>query len=225
MILSKIRHARDPFPWPAQVDMKPAALFPAFLKIAGRPCLVVGGGPIAEEKVSGLILAGANVCVVAPTTTDQIRDWASQETLRWKARKFQSADMKGNFLVVAATSSERLHGRIYQLAKKFRVLCNVVDDPDHCDFYYGSVVRRGSLQIAISTAGLSPALAQRLRKRFELEFGVEYELWLEELGKARTRLFDKRIEPGRRKQLLHRLASELSFKEFLRRQNRTPIKG
>ena len=205
--------------------MKPATLFPAFLKIAGRPCLVVGGGPVAEEKVSGLIHAGADVCVVAPTSTDQIREWARQKIVRWRARKFQAADIKGNFLIVAATSSARLHGRIYQLAKKFRVLCNVVDDPNHCDFYYGSVVRRGSLQIAISTAGLSPALAQRLRKQFEHEFGAEYELWLEEIGKARKRLFDMRIEPSRRRQLLHRLASELSFEEFLRRRNQTPLKG
>ena len=186
---------------------------------------MVGGGPVAEEKVAGLIHARAKVCVVAPTSTEQLRDWAVQKTIRWKARKFQGADIKGNFLVVAATSSPHLHERIYRLAKRYRVLCNVVDDPEHCDFYYGSVVRRGSLQIAISTAGLSPALAQRLRKRFEKEFGAEYERWLEEIGKTRKRLFDKRIEPGRRKQLLHRLASELSFEEFLRRQNRGPRKG
>jgi precorrin-2 dehydrogenase/sirohydrochlorin ferrochelatase len=205
--------------------MKPAPLFPAFLKIDGRPCLVVGGGPVAEEKVSGLIHAGAKVCVVAPESTEQIREWARQKTICWKARKFQSADAKGNFLIVAATSSPRLHARIYQLAKKSGILCNVVDDPAHCDFYYGSVVRRGSLQIAISTAGLSPALAQRLRKRFEREFGAEYELWLEEIGNTRKRLFDKGIEPARRKQLLHRLASDLSFEEFLRRQNRIPRKS
>ena len=225
MIVSKICHGRDSFPRLAQVDMKPATLFPAFLKIAGRPCLVVGGGPVAEEKVSGLIHAGANVCIVAPTSTDQIHDWARQKTVRWKPRKFQAADIKGNFLVVAATSSALLHGRIYRLAKKSRVLCNVVDDPDHCDFYYGSVVQRGSLQIAISTAGLSPALAQRLRKRFEHEFGEEYELWLEEIGKVRKRLFDKHIEPARRRQLLHQLASEFSFEEFLRRQSQTSRKG
>lgn len=224
-MLSKICHARDLFPWPVRIEMKPAALFPAFLKIAGRPCLVVGGGPVAEEKVAGLIHAGADICIVAPTSTDQIRDWARQKTVRWKARRFQAVDIKGSFLVVAATSSPRLHKRIYQLAKKSRVLCNVVDDPDHCDFYYGSVVQRGSLQIAISTAGLSPALAQRLRKRFEKEFGAEYELWLEEIGRTRKRLFDKRIAPGRRKELLHRLASELSFEEFLRRQNRPPLKA
>ena len=97
MILSEICQARDLFPWPTQVEMKTAALFPAFLKIAGQPCLVVGGGPVAEEKISGLIHAGADVCIVAPTSTDQIRDWARQKTVRWEARKFQAADVKGNF--------------------------------------------------------------------------------------------------------------------------------
>jgi precorrin-2 dehydrogenase/sirohydrochlorin ferrochelatase len=82
------------------------------------------------------------------------------------------------------------------------------------------VVRRGSLQIAISTGGHSPALAQRLRKQIAREFGAEYEEWLEELGAARERLFAKKIAPERRKALLHRLASEISFEEFLRRRKR-----
>jgi precorrin-2 dehydrogenase/sirohydrochlorin ferrochelatase len=95
----------------------------------------------------------------------------------------------------------------------------VVDDPAHCDFYYGAVVRRGDLQIAISTGGHSPALAQRLRKKIEREIGAEYEHWLEQLGVARKRLFAKSLSPVRRKALLHRLASEISFKKFLRHRN------
>jgi len=95
----------------------------------------------------------------------------------------------------------------------------VVDDPAHCDFYYGAVVRRGELQIAISTGGHSPALAQRLRKELEQEIGAEYEQWLKKLGAARKRLFAKTISPVRRKSLLHRLASEISFEKFLRRRN------
>jgi len=103
------------------------------------------------------------------------------------------------------------------------VLCNVVDDPGRCDFYYGSVMKRGPLQIAIPTAGLSPALAQRLRRQFEEQFGVEYASWIEELGKTRERLFAKKIAPERRKSLLHRLASQRSFEEFLRRRKRAVL--
>ena len=185
----------------------------------------MGAGPVGEEKAGGLLLCGADLCVVAPKATERIRELAREGAIRWEARKFRPSDLQGAFLVVAATSSPTLHGRIYKLARTQSVLCNVVDDPEHCDFYYGSVMRRGSLQIAISTAGLSPALAQRLRKQFEQQFGAEYELWLEEIGKARERLFARTIEPRRRKQLLHRLASELSFEEFLRRRKRASSKS
>jgi precorrin-2 dehydrogenase / sirohydrochlorin ferrochelatase len=195
-------------------------LFPAFLKLEGRRCLVVGAGPVAEEKIEGLLRAGAKVRVVAPRATARIRAWARAKKIRGERREFRAFDLLNVFLVVAATSLPALHARIYRQARRRAVLCNVVDDPEHCDFYYGSVVRRGALQIAISTAGYSPALAQRLRKQIEQEFGEEYELWLEELGKARKKLFSKAISPPRRRALLHRLASQASFEDFLRRRKR-----
>jgi len=195
-------------------------LFPAFLKLEGRRCLVVGAGPVAEEKIEGLLRAGAEIRVVAPYATPRIRAWARAKKVRWDKHKFRPPDLASVFLVVAATSSPALHAQIYREARRRAVLCNVVDDPGHCDFYYGSVVRRGALQIAISTAGHSPALAQRLRKKIEREFGEEYELWLEELGKARKGLFGKAISPRRRRALLHRLASQTSFEDFLRRRKR-----
>jgi siroheme synthase-like protein len=195
-------------------------LFPAFLKLEGCRCLVVGAGPVAEEKIEGLLRAGADVRVVAPRATARIRARARAKKVRWEEREFRRSDLASAFLVVAATSSPALHAQIYRQAKRRGVLCNVVDDPEHCDFYYGSVVRRGALQIAISTAGHSPALAQRLRKQIEQKFGEEYELWLEELGKARKKLFGKAISPKRRRALLHRLASQASFEDFLRRRKR-----
>jgi precorrin-2 dehydrogenase / sirohydrochlorin ferrochelatase len=195
-------------------------LFPAFLKLAGRRCLVVGAGPVAEEKIEGLLRAEADVRVVAPEATRRIRELARRKKIRWDERAFRASDLSGAFLIVAATSSPSLHAQVYRQAKRRGVLCNVVDDPEHCDFYYGSVVRRGMLQIAISTGGLSPALAQRLRKKLEEEFGAEYEEWLKELGKIRKRLFAKKIAPERRRALLHRLASQASFEEFVRQKKR-----
>ena len=195
-------------------------LFPAFLKLAGRRCLVAGAGPVAEEKIEGLLRAGADVRVVAPEATRRIRELARRKRLRWNEREFRASDLSGTFLVVAATSSPSLHAKIYRQARRRGVLCNVVDDPEHCDFYYGSVVQRGALQIAISTAGRSPALAQRLRKEFEKEFGAEYEEWLDELGKMRERLFVKKVAPEKRRALLHELAGEASFEEFLKRKKR-----
>jgi len=192
-------------------------LFPAFLKLSGRPCLVVGAGPIGEEKIEGLLRAGANVRVVAPRATTRIRALARAKRVRWEARRFRASDLTGVFMAVAATSSATLHDEIYKRARRRGILCNVVDDPPNCDFYYGSVVQRGSLQIAISTSGHSPALAQRIRKQLEEQFGPEYELWTEELGKTREDLFAKPMDPERRKRLLHRLASQPSFKVFLRK--------
>jgi len=195
-------------------------LFPAFLKLAGRRCLVVGAGPVAEEKIEGLLRAGAEVRVVAPSATRRIRELARKRKIHWHERVFRAPDLGGALLVVAATSSPSLHAQIYRLAQRRGVLCNVVDDPEHCDFYYGSVVRRGELQIAISTGGHSPALAQRLRKEMEKKFGAEYKEWLKELGKIRKRLFAKKVTPERRRALLHGLASEASFEEFLGRKQR-----
>jgi precorrin-2 dehydrogenase len=192
------------------------SLFPAFLKLQGRRCLVVGAGLVAEEKIESLLHAGARIRVVAPAATERVQSWARRKKLRWQPRTFRSTDLAGVFVVVAATSSSALHAQIYKQARRRGVLCNCVDDPARCDFYYGAVVRRGDLQIAISTAGHSPALAQRLRKKLEKDIGVEYERWVTTLGAARKRLFAKSISPERRKALLHDLASEISFKRFLR---------
>jgi precorrin-2 dehydrogenase / sirohydrochlorin ferrochelatase len=191
-------------------------LFPAFLKLRGRRCLVVGAGLIAEEKIESLLHAGARIQVVAPTATERVQSWAREKKIRWQPRKFRSADLARAFIVIAATSSSALHAKIYKQARRRGVLCNSVDDPDNCDFYYGAVVRRGDLQIAISTAGHSPALAQRLRKKLEKDIGIEYERWVTTLGAARKRLLAKSISPARRKALLHGLASEISFERFLR---------
>lgn len=191
-------------------------LFPLFLKIAGRRCLVAGAGRVAQEKIEGLLRGGAAVQVVAPHATAQVQKWARHKKILWKSRSYRSSDLAGVFLVVAATSSSELHQRIFREANARSVLCNIVDDPPHCDFYYGSVVRRGALQIAISTAGLSPALAQRLRKELSRQFGAEYEEWLRYLGAEREKLMLRKISPQRRKQLLHRLASRAAFEKFKR---------
>jgi precorrin-2 dehydrogenase len=194
-------------------------LFPAFLKLKGRRCLVVGAGPIAEEKIESLLRAGAKIRVVAPEATQRVQSWARVRKIRWQRRAFRPADLASAFLVVAATSSSALHANIFKQARRRGVLCNAVDDPAHCDFYYGAVVRRGELQIAISTGGHSPALAQRLRKKLEKEISSEYERWVTTLGAARKRLFAKSISPAQRKALLHALASEISFEKFMRRRH------
>ena len=183
-------------------------LFPMFLKLEGRPCLVVGAGTVAEGKIGSLLLAGATVRVVAPQANAAVLEWARTGVIRWEAREFSPLDLDNVFLVIAATSSNEVNESVFREAQRRDVLCNVVDHPQHCDFYYPAVVRRGQLQIAISTAGESPALAQRLRRELEIQFGPEYESWVEQLGKARSELFARDINPEARRRRLHELASQ-----------------
>ncbi|HEV2379961.1 MAG TPA: bifunctional precorrin-2 dehydrogenase/sirohydrochlorin ferrochelatase [Terriglobia bacterium] len=193
------------------------ALFPAFLKLAGRKCLVVGAGQVGESKIEGLLATGAEITVVSPRATDAVRAWAEAGKLGWYARGFDPPDLDAVFLAVVATSSPLLNEWIFQEAQRRGVLCNVVDDPAHCDFYYPAVVRRGALQIAISTDGKSPALAQRLRKKLEDEFGPVYASWIEELGNMRRQLFAQAMDPEERRRLLHDLASASNFERFSRK--------
>ncbi|MFY9560664.1 MAG: bifunctional precorrin-2 dehydrogenase/sirohydrochlorin ferrochelatase [Terriglobales bacterium] len=193
--------------------MNTASLFPMFLKLEGRSCLVLGAGSVGEQKIRSLLDCGAKICVVAPSASPAVMEWANRGALTWLQRPFESADLDGVFLVVAATSSIEVNHAIYREAQARRILCNVVDDPPHCDFYYPAVVRRGQLQIAISTAGLSPALAQRIRKQLEEEFPPAYASWLEELGSRRESLFRAGGDPERRRRLLHRLATPEGFLE------------
>ena len=191
-----------------------------FLKLEGRRCLVVGAGAVAEGKISGLLDAAAKIRVVAPEATEQVRAWAAAGQIEYLARPCEPTDLEGMFLVVAATDSHELHENILAEARLRGVLCNVVDVPELCDFYYPALARRGALQIAVSTSGQSPALAQRLRKELEEQFGPEYEAWLNQLGEERAKLFAAFMDPEERKRLLHDLASADAFKSFLRKRKR-----
>lgn len=194
-----------------------ASLFPVFLRLAGRICLVVGAGRIGEGKISGLLAGGATVRVVAPRATDTVVGWAREGRITLAQRPFEPGDLDGVFLAVVSTASRELNGRIFRLAERRNILCNVVDDPPHCHFYYPSVVKRGDLQIAISTNGQSPALAQRLRRELERQFGPVYARWVEHLGRTRRRLFRSPMDPPARRRLLYRMASQEAFERFARR--------
>ena len=193
-------------------------LFPLFLKLEGRRCLVVGAGSIAESKITGLVDTGSEVVVVAPEARPEIQALAVAKKVEWHKRAFAPADLNGMFLVVAATSSTAVHQRIFREAHLRGVLCNIVDVPKLCDFYYPAVVQRGDLQIAVSTAGQSPALAQRLRQELELQFGTEYPEWLVQLGLSRDAMLAAELTAAERKERLHAMVTAEAFEEFLRKQ-------
>jgi len=171
---------------------------------------------VGEPKIASLLAAEAAVRVVAPEATEAVRQWARTGRLDWQPRCFEPGDLDGNFLVVVATPWRELNDSIYREAQQRGVLCNVVDDPPRCDFHYPAVVNRGELQIAISTNGRSPALAQRLRRELEQQFGPEYEAWLEALGRKRQGLFALAIDSEERRRLLHNLVTHERFEEFVR---------
>ena len=191
------------------------SLFPIFVKLQGRLVVVVGGGEIAAGKIDGLLRAGAKVRVIAPEVHASFAEPIRSGKLEWVARKFQAGDVDGATLLIAATSAPGVNAAVFREAEARGILCNAVDDIENCHFYYGSIVQRGDLQIAISTNGKSPALAQRLRLELEQQFGPEYEVWLEWLGAARELLRAAESGGESSKKMLHHLASEPMYKRFL----------
>jgi precorrin-2 dehydrogenase/sirohydrochlorin ferrochelatase len=183
-------------------------LFPMMLDLTGRRCLVVGAGAIGEGKIQGLLATKAKLAVLAPTATQAVQQWARQGLIDYRQRRFEPDDLNGVFLVVAATSSAEVNHRIHDEGRRRGVLCNVVDDPEHCDFFYPAVVRRGALQIAISTSGVSPAFARRLRQKLEAQFGEEYGVWLDQVARRREEVLRNVTDPAERRRILEELAAK-----------------
>lgn len=181
------------------------SLLPVFLKLEGRPCLVVGAGEVASSKIESLVYSLAQVTVVAPWARPEIVRLAEQKAVTWRQREFIDSDIEGAFVIVAGTNYAYVNQHVYRLAVAHNILCNAVDDPPHCDFYYGSVVGRGKLQIAISTAGESPAVAQRLRAEIDALLPHEMGPWLCKLGALRREVLEAYPAGDERKSLLHQL--------------------
>jgi precorrin-2 dehydrogenase/sirohydrochlorin ferrochelatase len=187
------------------------SLFPMFVKLNGRHVLVVGAGRVGEPKIRGLLLTGAKIRVVAYEASDAVRGWATSGEVALEERGFVLSDLDDVFLVVVATSSRETNEFIFLEAQSRRILCNVVDVPEQCDFYYPAVVQRGDLQIAISTSGQSPSLAQKLRQQLERQFGPGYARWVAELGETRRKVLASDLDPERKRFLLQSLASAAAF--------------
>jgi precorrin-2 dehydrogenase/sirohydrochlorin ferrochelatase len=193
------------------------SLFPMFMKLTGKECLVVGAGKVGEPKIGGLIDTGAHIQVVALQAKGQVRDWAEAGLIDLELRAFSADDLDGKFLAVVATASTSLNQLIYRHAQQRGVLCNVVDVPDLCDFFYPAVVRRGDLQIAVSTNGKSPSLAQKIRQQLEKQFGPGYAAWVEQLGETRRLILASELDKETKLELLHSLASREAFEAALER--------
>jgi uroporphyrin-III C-methyltransferase/precorrin-2 dehydrogenase/sirohydrochlorin ferrochelatase len=182
------------------------SLLPVFLKLDGRRGLVVGAGTVAFEKITSLLKTGLLLRVVAPDAVFEISRLAVEGHLEWIQRPFEVADLNGSDLVIAATDSATVNAEVYRGAVERGILANSVDDPPNCDFYFGSVVSRGALQIAISTAGESPAVAQQLRREIDEQLPEDLGPWLENLGQLRREVLGTHPRGEARRLLLHQLA-------------------
>lgn len=181
-------------------------LLPIFLRLEGRPALLVGAGNVALEKIGSLLQTGLRLRVVAPEARQEVQALAADGKLEWVQREFVPDDLNSMFLVIAATDKPAVNAAVYRAAIERNVPCNSVDDIPNCDFYFGSVVRRGDLQVAISTAGESPALAQRLRREIDAQLPQDLGPWLVELGSLRREVLAAHPHGEERKLLLHELA-------------------
>src|SRR2546428_3061389 len=172
--------------------------FPAFLDLRGRRWLVVGGGAVASRKVHGLLECGARVAVVSPALVPALARLAASGRIEHRARAFRKVDARGCVLVIAATGVAAVDDAVAEAARRHGALVNAVDRPARCDFIYGSVLRRGELQIAVSTGGRAPALAREIRRRLEPVVGAEYAALVERVGRARQAARAGAVTPAQR---------------------------
>lgn len=162
-----------------------AGLFPVFLNLDKKRCIVVGGGKVAERKVENLLEYPVQIDLISPQVTAKLRDWIDNHQVNWMARVFQPTDIQEALLVFAATDDQQVNREIARLCQKEGILVNAVDDPAYCDFYVPSVVRRNSLVLAISTEGKSPAYAKRLRRQLEETITDAHGKFVDILGEQR----------------------------------------
>ena len=141
--------------------------YPVYLNLRGRRCVIVGGGAVAEGKISRLLDSGAKICVVSPDATAGIQQFEANGAVRWEQRTYRPGDLEGAFIAIAATNVREVNRRIFEEAEERGVMLNAVDDPPNCSFIAPSIVQRGPVTLAISTGGVSPALARKLRESLQ----------------------------------------------------------
>ena len=172
--------------------MRPKAYYPIFADLNGRRCVVIGGGLVAQRKVTTLLGYGADIVLVSPEATGRLKRYAKQDRIAYRARRFRPSDLRGAWLVYAATDDHRINELVYRSAARQRVFANVVDQTPLCSFIAPSIFRRGPLTLAVSTGGGSPSLAKRLRRELGRTIGADYVPMLQLLralrGVARRRL-------------------------------------
>ncbi|RYD01995.1 hypothetical protein N752_26445 [Desulforamulus aquiferis] len=195
-------------------------LYPIFLDLGNKPCLVIGGGLVAERKLEALLACQANVILVSPRVTPHIKDWSEQGKLMLVRRNYQRKDLQGVCLVFAATDSQEVNNQISKDCVELNLPVNVVNDPDKGTFQVPSVVRRGKLTIAVSTGGSSPLLAAKIRRQLEVQYGQEYAEFIELLSDVRRQVLSNVDDIAQRKAIFNDLV-ESDILELLKMKSMT----
>ncbi len=178
--------------------------YPVFLNLKGKRAVVIGGGKVAERKILTLLKARADITVISPQLTKRLKKLKGK--IKHIPRQYRKGDLKGSFLVIAATDSQAINKKVSEDAP---CLVNVVDAPSLCNFIVPAVVRRGPLTIAISTSGVSPALSRSIRKELERLYGPELADYLRSLEKIRVQAIKEIPDRKKRTKFLKNLASNL----------------
>ena len=174
-------------------------LYPVFLKLKLQKCLVVGGGEVAARKVQSLLACQADVYVISPKLHPQLSELAAAGKIRAYRRPYQKEDLAGAKLVIVATEQKEVNQQVASHCAKKGILCNVVDEPELCDFFVPAVVKQGPLKIAISTSGMAPVFAKQIRQVLAAHFDEAYKIVLEAVGQARRRLLETNADPRERR--------------------------
>lgn len=189
--------------------------YPIMLRLEGKKVVVVGGGKVAERKVTGLLGTGSCIIVISPNATDELRGLANSGKIEWLEKSFSKQDIEGAFLIFAATNDKALNQSI-KMASSEQQLVTIADDPEGSDFHVPSHIQRGRLSIAVSTGGASPTLAGKIREQLEHQFDERFEDYLEFLFSARQRILNEVKDSSRKGKILTAITSE----KFLNSQNR-----
>lgn len=182
--------------------------YPVFLDLTGRKCLIIGGGRVAERKSAPLLRAGAKVTIISPEITPVLEKRKEKGLLKHIARRYRTADLRSAFVVVVATDSQKINNKVVSDAREHPVLLNVVDNPSLCNFIVPSVLSQGALTIAVSTGGVSPAMARTVRKRLGVLYGTDFSKYLKFLKSIRFKVMKKMRDKRERGLLLRTLASD-----------------
>lgn len=191
-----------------------AALYPLFLCLEHRPVTVIGGGSVATRKVQALISSGARITVITPEASESIAQWSAVGTITWFQRGYVPGDLADTLLVICATNDESVNKAVFEEALTRNILVNVVDIPSLCNAYVPSVLRRGKLQIAVSTSGAAPSIARDIRKKLESEFPVCWEEYLDLMAEVRTLVKQRISGPAdKRARLLEAIDNQWVFSQ------------